>query len=134
MVLDGPKRVTVDDLAGICNAIYWMATIQAKIRIGSRDFGRWDHEFLLSNVTLPAIEEAMQEIQKLEIRKNRLWNLVNLSDRKESDLPDIINALELHKSALCHNKHNKHENCTPSKCQSAQIDSTKVTQLHKCLD
>jgi len=83
-----------------------MATIQAKIRIGPRDFGRWDHEFLPSNVTLPAIEEAMQKIHKLEICKNGLWNLVNLSDRKASDLPDIINVLELDKSALCHYKHN----------------------------
>ncbi|GAB1314546.1 hypothetical protein MFIFM68171_04756 [Madurella fahalii] len=61
--------------------------------------------------------------------KNRLWNLVNVSDRKQSDLPDIMAALTPHKNNL---GHPEHKFCTLSKCQWAQMNSTSVKQLHKC--
>jgi hypothetical protein len=126
--LDGPTHEVVD-LAGFCNIIYWMAMIQASIGIGPKNFGRWDRDFLPLMVTLPSIEKAMPKIQELGICKNRLWNLVNLSERKESDLPDIMGALEPHALTLCHKQHDL---CTPSKCQFAHMNSTKVEQLHKC--
>ncbi|KAL7956781.1 hypothetical protein V8C34DRAFT_325910 [Trichoderma compactum] len=116
------------DLAEVSNHIYWMIKIQSRIGIGPKRFGRWNHRLLLLEATMPSID-ATRKIESMGICKNRLWNLVNVSDRKQSDLPDIIQALEPHKDVL---KHMDHDFCTPSKCQWAQMDSTSVGQLHKC--
>ncbi|KKO96475.1 hypothetical protein THAR02_11424, partial [Trichoderma harzianum] len=117
------------DLAEVSNLIYWMAKIQSQIGIGSRKFGRWNHRLLPAEVTMPSIESAAQKVEGMGICKNRLWNLVNVSDRKQSDLPDIIRALEPHQQVF---RHKDHDFCTPSKCQWPQMDSTSVGQLHKC--
>ncbi|KAL7928854.1 hypothetical protein V8C35DRAFT_332409 [Trichoderma chlorosporum] len=117
------------DLAEVSNLIYWMIKIQSQIGVGPKKFGRWNHRILLLEATMPSIESATRKIESMGICKNRLWNLVNVSDRKQSDLPDIIRALEPHKEVL---KHTDHDFCTPSKCQWAQMDSTSVGQLHKC--
>ncbi|GAB1319240.1 hypothetical protein MFIFM68171_09450 [Madurella fahalii] len=117
------------DLATVSNLIYWMAKIQSQLGIGPRRFGRWNHHLLPSHITLPSIKEASEFIEKMGICKNRLWNLVNVSDRKQSDLPDIVAALKPYQEELRHKDHNL---CTPSKCQWAQMDSTGVKQLHKC--
>jgi tetratricopeptide (TPR) repeat protein len=117
------------DLAGVSNVIYWMAKIQAEIGIGPKNFGTWGHRFLPAKVSLPAIEDASTKAQKLDVCQNRLWNLVNVSDRKQSDLPDIIEAIEPHAPSL---SHKNHQDCTPSKCQWAHANSETVVQLHKC--
>lgn len=117
------------DLADVSNLIYWMAKIQSQTGIGPRNFGRWDNRLLPPDITLPSIEKATQDIEDMNICKNRLWSLVNLSDRKQADLPDIVLALAPYQRSL---KHSDHEFCTPSKCQSAQLNSTSVIQLHKC--
>ncbi|EHK47337.1 hypothetical protein TRIATDRAFT_90691, partial [Trichoderma atroviride IMI 206040] len=117
------------DLAEVSNLIYWMAKIQSEIGIGPKKFGRWNHRILPAEVTMPSIESAALKVEDMGICKNRLWNLVNVSDRKQSDLPDIIRALEPHQQVL---RHKDHDFCTPSKCQWAQMDSTSVGQLHKC--
>ncbi|KAL8339741.1 hypothetical protein RB601_006043 [Gaeumannomyces tritici] len=117
------------DLAEVCNVIYWMARIQSQVGIGPRKFGRWDHHLLPAEVTLPSIESAVQAAEDMRICKNRLWNLVNVSDRKQGELPDIVAALDTYKESL---RHDGHQFCTPNKCQWAQMNSTSVTQLHKC--
>ncbi|UKZ65406.1 uncharacterized protein TrAtP1_006601 [Trichoderma atroviride] len=117
------------DLAEVANLIYWMAKIQSQIGIGPRRFGAWDHRLLPSTVSLPSIERAAHEVEAMGLCKQRLWNLVAISDRRQSDLPDIINALRPHKDSL---RHESHDFCTPSKCQWSHMNSSSVRQLHKC--
>lgn len=128
--LDGDRESSHKiDLANVSNLIYWMARIQSQLGIGPRRFGRWNHHLLPSHITLPSIERASETVETMSICKNRLWNLVNVSDRKQSDLPDIVSALYPYRKELLHEGHHF---CTPSKCQWAQMDSTGVKQLHKC--
>ncbi|KAK4224278.1 hypothetical protein QBC38DRAFT_515408 [Podospora fimiseda] len=121
------QQINVVDVA---NVIYWMARIQSQIGIGPKNLDRWGDRFLPSNITLPAIEKAAQDGEDMGICKNRLWSLINVSDRKQNDLPDIVAALVPYQASL---QHKDHEFCTPSKCQWAQMNSTSVTQLHKCI-
>ncbi|KAH6627467.1 hypothetical protein F5144DRAFT_513952 [Chaetomium tenue] len=128
--LDGDREYSHRiDLATVSNLIYWMVRIQSQLGIGPRRFGRWDHQLLPSHVTLPSIETASEYVERMNICKNRLWNLVNVSARKQSDLPDIVSALIPYQENL---RHSGHHFCTPNKCQWAQMDSTGVKQLHKC--
>jgi hypothetical protein len=83
---------------------------------------------LPEKITLPAIEEALMQVDAMGLCKNRLWSLINVSDRKQSDLPDIMAALESHSELFTHKGHNV---CTPNKCQWLQMDSTKMGQLYK---
>lgn len=117
------------DLVGVSNIIYWMTKIQAEMGIGPKKFGIWGHRFLPSRVAVPAIESASLSVRELNICKHRLWNLVNVSDRKQSDLPDIIEIIKVHESFL---NQKDHKDCTPGKCQGAHMNSELVGQLHKC--
>ncbi|KAK5994108.1 hypothetical protein PT974_07548 [Cladobotryum mycophilum] len=117
------------DLVEVSNIIYWMVKIQSQIGIGPKRFGHWNHQLLPAEVTIPSIEVAAQTVEDLKICKNRLWNLVNISDRKQSDLSDIVYALKRHKAVI---GHEEHEFCTPSKCQLSHMDNTHAKQLHKC--
>ncbi|CCC05557.1 hypothetical protein SMACR_09543 [Sordaria macrospora] len=123
---DSPGSSPID-LAEVSDLTYWMIKIQSQIGVGPAEVGRWNHHFLPSEVTLPDIERAVQYMERLPLCKNRLWNFVGVSDRKQSDLPAIVSAIK--SSGL---DHREHESCTPSRCQSAHMDSTKITQLHKC--
>jgi hypothetical protein len=125
--LDGFPKVPVD-LVGVCNVIYWMATIQSSLGLGPMGIERWDHHFLPASVTLPDIAEASRKAQQLSICKNQLWNVVNLAERKQSDLPAIVDAL-LKQPSLCHKKH---DFCTASKCQHAHMNTTQIKQMHMC--
>lgn len=49
--LDGFPKVPVD-LVGVCNVIYWMATIQSSLGLGPMGIERWGHHFLPASVTL----------------------------------------------------------------------------------
>ncbi|CAG1979866.1 unnamed protein product [Fusarium graminearum] len=117
------------DLSEVVNLMYWMTRIQAELGTPPAEISDWDHHFLPFQYTIKSVQKAAHNVEKLGICKNRLWNLVNVSDRKHGDLPDIVTALNTSGRFLAH-KH--HEKCTPSKCQHAQMDSTKVKQLHKC--
>lgn len=127
---DSPETPPID-LAQVSNLIYWMSKIQSQIGVGPAKLGRWNHHFLPSEVTLPWIERAVREMDGLGLCKNRLWNLVSVSDRKQSDLPDIISVLKAGNITF---DQKGHGSCNPSKCQSAHLNSASVTQLHKCKD
>ncbi|GAB1316311.1 hypothetical protein MFIFM68171_06521 [Madurella fahalii] len=137
--LDGRKSVGVSfDLAGVAGLIYWAARIQAEAGVGPRGFGRWDRRLLPTHVVMPPIERAVVRIEEMGLCKNRVWNLVDVTDRKEADLPDLIDALEQVMRYQQRGdddflfRHRDHETCIPSKCQWSQMDSTKAVQLHKC--
>ncbi|KAF4944249.1 hypothetical protein FGADI_12825 [Fusarium gaditjirri] len=117
------------ELAEVVNLMYWMTRIQAELGTPPAKISDWDHHFVPFQYTIKSVQNAAQKVEDLGICKNRLWNLVNVSDRKHGDLPDIVLALSDCGSSLAHKEHNV---CTPSKCQGAQMDSTKMEQLHKC--
>jgi len=130
--LDG--HLTQVDLAGAVNLIYWMGTIQTQAGIGPRSIERWDRRLIIPRVIMPSIDEAVRQVEHLDLCKNRVWTLVDVSDRKEADLHDIIAVLKRVNPDDSTNlfRHEGHQQCVPSKCQLAQMDSSKVKQLHMC--
>ncbi|KAI9667812.1 MAG: hypothetical protein M1821_000631 [Bathelium mastoideum] len=129
--LDGEEGHVIN-LRSVLDVIHWMTMIQREMEIGPRNFGRWTHLSIPSAITLPDIEIANYEAGKLGICKTRLWNLVNTSDRKQSDLPAIVRELQGQNSSI--SRHEGHEHCTSSKCQLSHMDATSVEQLHKCVN
>jgi hypothetical protein len=127
---DGPRRVS--DVVGVCNIIHWLATIQFSLGI-SMGIEKWDHQFLPLSVTRDCNSEAEEKANALNICKRRLWNLVSLADRTQSDLPVIVEALSRNTS-LSHDYSANHRDCTRGQCRLAKMDSTKCKQLHKCGD
>ncbi|RGP77370.1 kinesin light chain [Fusarium longipes] len=113
----------------IINLIYWMTRIQTDLGTPPANLSRWDHHFIPFQYTIKPVQKAINDIESMRICKNRLWNVINASDRKHGDLPDIVTSLLSIGESLAHKGH---ESCTPSKCQSTHMDSTKVEQLHKC--
>ncbi|KXX80207.1 Kinesin light chain [Madurella mycetomatis] len=116
------------ELFEVCNVIYWMANILAFRGLGVASLKRWDHHYIPKAVSLPVIEKASKKVPDLSLCKQRFWNFVNLAERKQSDLPDLVNALAPRRQL----RHEGHDSCTASRCQYSHKDSTKVGQLHKC--
>lgn len=130
---DSPPDV---DLAGVANLIYWAVKIQTEAGV-DLPLGRWDRRLVPPHVIMTSIESAIGRLSKMALCKNRIWHLVNVSDRKEADLPDFISALEQvgKRSGRGSDnpfRHLGHEECTASKCRLSHINSTNVKQLHKC--
>lgn len=116
------------ELFDVCNVIYWMANILASRGLGVASLKRWDHHYIPKVASLPAIEKASKRVPDLSLCKQRFWNFVNLAERKQSDLPDLVNALAPRRQL----RHDQHDSCAASRCQSSHKDSTEVRQLHKC--
>ncbi|KAJ6185544.1 hypothetical protein N7519_006845 [Penicillium mononematosum] len=119
----------VIDMAGVCSLIYWMLSIQADLGVGPRDFGQWDRSLVPPAATLPAIVTAHQQLSQFNICRRRLWAIVNQSDRRDGDLPDLVVAIKRHARALSQKDHGL---CTSSKCQQAHMNTTRTSQMHKC--
>lgn len=115
------------DLFGVINMIYWMITIQAAMGVGPSH--PWNHDSIPAKVVLPAIEAAVQKIQRLGICPQILWNVVALGERRQSELPQLVAAIEGSPVSL---HHEGHDFCSPGKCQYSHMNSTNVRQLHKC--
>lgn len=126
-VLDGPASEKLN-VAEVCNIVYYMVNIQTAGGTWSTEIGRWKQRHLRT-ITLPPISSALRTIQSLGICQTRLWSLVNLSDRKEGDLPDIVAALKPSARLF---RHKDHDACTPTKCNYTYLNTTKVLQLHTC--
>ncbi|KAI0854834.1 hypothetical protein F4860DRAFT_520444 [Xylaria cubensis] len=81
-VLDGDdpeSRIHQDE---VLNVIYWMAKIQFEKTIGPEQLDRWG-------------SQALEKVESLGICKASFWNLANVSDRKEADIPHILAALSV---------------------------------------
>lgn len=89
-----------------------------------------------------AIKAAEEQAQLFGICQNRLWNVVSGCERAEFDLPALLLAIETSKQSnkFRHEENlgrkvaigNDHHGCTPDVCHFASLDSTRVSQLHKC--
>ncbi|KAK8093634.1 hypothetical protein PG997_000319 [Apiospora hydei] len=141
--LDGVENEPID-VNHVTEVIFWMAKIQRKKGIGPQGFGRWTANLLPDMVALPTVEEAVAMAPELRACQYRLWKLIDVCDRKESDLPEIIKALrkldrehdrqqddyfhqQSHKVCL----QNIHQKCSPTKCDVPHKDTTHPIQAHK---
>ncbi|PLB51511.1 hypothetical protein P170DRAFT_471444 [Aspergillus steynii IBT 23096] len=126
------------ELYTVCDLIYWMLTAQTDMGIGPKNFGNWDNGFLPDASIIPAIQHANDQIQSLRICKQRIWNLIDLSPRKDSDMPELLRTIMKHSDTLALPASGRdsdpmnHARCTPNKCQLAQMDTSRLQQMHKC--
>lgn len=135
-VLIGKQGIEQVDLYGVCDVIYWMLTAEVSMGVLRIRGGSWGPQYLPQSVILPAIVEAVEKARKLGLCPNRLWNLAIVSERKQADLPGLMETAQHHQS-LTHRAmatEESHDECTGDFCFRNTIDSTKVKQLHKCRD
>jgi hypothetical protein len=125
------------DLVAVCEIIYWMLTIQAHIGVGDVFEGKWGPEFLPRKIIRPASNEAFKTAKKMGICKNRLWSLINVTERKEADLPGFMETVE-YVPGLDHKPHIRpdgkaldHKSCSKKKCELSNFDFSYVPQDHK---
>jgi len=114
-------------MVGACNVVSWMASIQRHMGLAPRggyDLGQPLPAFLVGAATSAALKEA----EGLAVCKNRLWNMINVSDRQQADLADVVSALHRCPSIRT-GEH--HQLCSQTRCHGAHVDSTRVHQLHK---
>jgi len=124
--IGGPKLESM--MMGVSNVVFWMVTIQQSMGLSPYFYSGWGHRYLPESITVPAISRALREAQTLKVCRNRLWNVLELSERKQDDLPDFVRSLQMHPLI----RHNDHDLCTQARCQGAHLDSTRVGQMHKC--
>lgn len=114
-------------MVGVCNVVSWMASIQRHMGLAPRggyNVGQPFPMFLAGAATSAALKEA----EGLAVCKNRLWNMINVSDRQQADLADVVNALR-RRPSIRHGE--DHQLCSQTRCHGAHTDSTRVEQLHK---
>ncbi|KAF4226493.1 hypothetical protein CNMCM8980_004696 [Aspergillus fumigatiaffinis] len=117
------------DIFGVGEVIYWMlTTLDTKINPSLE--GRWAPDFLPMHITAPAVARAIAMSKEMEICPNRFWNLAGVAERKQVDLPGLMETAVRHSQL----RHAQHNNCTPGFCTFTTLDSTKMQQLHKCND
>jgi len=126
-ILAGSRRTRVD-LVQVCDVIYWMLTIQASMGIDNVVEGKWGSDFIPERVIRSSIKKAKKISHQSGLCQNRIQNLALVSERKEADLPALVEAAQKHPGL----RHENHEDCTAESCLFAEVDSTKVEQLHKC--
>jgi hypothetical protein len=126
-VLAGKDGQTTIDIFGVCEIIYWLLTILDP-QINPSFDGRWGPDFLPAHVTAPAIAKAIEEAKGLGLCPSRFWNLAGVTERKQLDLPGLMETAIDHPQL----QHAKHDKCTTGFCTFTTLDSTKMDQLHKC--
>ena len=126
-ILVGSGRHPVD-LFKIFDVIYWMLTIQSHIGMGNVVEGKWGPEFLPQDVVWQAVAKANERASRLGLCQNRIWNLAAVSERKDVDMPSLMETARHYPSL----RHEGHESCLKELCRFSKVDSTTVRQLHKC--
>jgi len=122
------QKCTID-IFGVCEIIYWMlTTLDPKIN-PSID-GRWGPDFLPIHITAPAVAKATAMAKELGLCPNRFWNLAGVTERKQVDLPGLMEMAIRHPRL----RHAQHDKCTIGFCTFTTLDSTKIEQLHRCRD
>lgn len=128
LIEDWGKTITID-LFGVCEIIYWMLTTVDR-GINPAFGGRWGPRFLSKNITTPSITKSIENASQLGICLNRLSNLTQVAERKEVDLPGLMDMASNYPQL----RHEGHDKCTTGFCTFATLDSTKMGQCHKCND
>jgi hypothetical protein len=151
--MERPDRVIYD-------LVEWLATIevhygsdpshQSAIRAATAGFSpaniTYDEDYL----------DAMKRAEALGICKNRLWNVLYRSPREWLDLPSLLALIQGKDNATARllghkedfslrDKNNmsatwtvsdevEHRACAANLCHFASLDSTQITQRHKCAE
>lgn len=115
------------DLFGVCEIIYWLVTVQSSLGRNDVLQGQWGPDFLAPGITQGPVARAAELTRTAGICPDRLWNLALVSERKQVDLPCLMDAVTGHPEL----KHTGHEHCIVGFCRTATVDSTKVQQLHR---
>jgi hypothetical protein len=115
------------DLAGACEVIYWMLTIQNFNGMVNVIEGKWGPNFLPQKVVKNGVMEALRKAKSSGLCKNRLWNLLNIMERREVDLPGLMESTEKYPAF----RHEGHGECETNYCEFNHLDTTKMKQLHK---
>ncbi|KAF0324044.1 ankyrin repeat-containing protein [Colletotrichum asianum] len=133
---DGEDEEDADEqvklLDQVLDLLYWMVSVQYNFSVGPDKFGRWVSDSM-SNTTGDGLErpkKAFDQLDNTRFCKFRVWNFLEACDRKDADLPTIMNFLGAMESLVDDEEQKAHENCTPKFCQQAIIDSTKTEQMH----
>jgi hypothetical protein len=127
-LLVGKGRRLPIDLFNVIEVIYWMLVVQAELGRNTVIGAAWGPDFLPKELTGPAARQAAGNARKLGLCQNRFWNLALVSERKEADLPGLMESAKKYKKL----KHNGHEACSASFCSDTALDTTKLEQCHKC--
>ena len=90
--MDEKTRNIAATMLGVCNVINWMMSIQ-KYK-GLRPIPPLRSSNMLPKSLIgPAVQTALRELDSMKVCRNRLWNMVEVSGRKQMDLPGIIMSL-----------------------------------------
>ncbi|KAF3909930.1 hypothetical protein ABW20_dc0100242 [Dactylellina cionopaga] len=117
------------EVVGVIEVIYWAIVVQSHtMRMSTIILDRWAQDLVPIGVTSLAAEKATSEAKNLGICQNRLWNLALVSERKELDLPPLMELAALNPGL----KHKGHGKCLAGSCTMSSVDSTRLKQLHKC--
>ncbi|KAK6538568.1 hypothetical protein TWF694_010147 [Orbilia ellipsospora] len=138
--LKGGRQYDIDPFE-ICEIVYWMLTVQTHIGLCLKMKGTWGPSFLPDDVVVPAVAVARERAKKLGVCLYRLQKLVDVAERKQADLPGIME-MARHYPGLTHSGKGPtapeydadlyHGKCTPELCPPNRVDTTLKPQLHKC--
>ncbi|EFX06528.1 het domain containing protein [Grosmannia clavigera kw1407] len=119
------------DLASVSELIYWMLTIQNADGLGSLIDAKWGPQFLPSYLVRESVSRSLETAEVLGLCKNRLWNLVGVMERREMDLPGLLEHARRYPALF---KQRGHGNCSPKTCPFNSLDTSRMEQLHKTDD
>ncbi|RMJ20135.1 hypothetical protein CDV36_000235 [Fusarium kuroshium] len=117
------------DLTGVAEVIYWMLTIQNANGTGHILEGKWGPRFLPRDFVRTGVITSMTAAEDLGLCMNRLWNLMAVMERREVDLPGLLEQATSHHPSRFTQK--GHKKCRPRKCPFNTLDTSKMKQLHK---
>ncbi|KAH9228106.1 hypothetical protein K456DRAFT_41377 [Colletotrichum gloeosporioides 23] len=133
---DGEDEEDADEqvklLDQVLDLLYWMVSVQYNFSVGPDKFGRWVSDSMSNSAGdgLERPKKAFDQLDNTRFCKFRVWNFLEACDRKDADLPTIMNFLGAMESLVDDQEEEAHKNCTPKFCQQAIIDSTKKEQMH----
>lgn len=126
----GGKGGSIGDAFAVLDMIYWaMVVASHTMHLSTVLNTPWSSDFVPSKLLTAAVSQAAASAGELGICLNRLWNLALVTERREADLPALVEAAAARPGEL---RHEDHEDCRAGFCKLTSVDSTRVTQLHKC--
>ncbi|KAK3307614.1 uncharacterized protein B0T15DRAFT_395339 [Chaetomium strumarium] len=131
---NGGKACSIGDVFAVLDMIYWAVVVESHtMHLSTVLTMPWSSDFVPSKVLKAAVDQASASAGELGICLNRLWNLALVTERREADLPALVGLAAARPRELRHTlRHKGHEDCRAGFCRLTSVDSTKVTQLHKC--
>jgi hypothetical protein len=126
----GGKAGSIGDVFVVLDMIYWAIVVESHTMHMSTVLQLpWSSDFVPIKVLTAAVDKAASSAGELGICLNRLWNLALVTERREADLPALVELAACRPREL---RHENHGGCQAGFCRLTSVDSTRVEQLHKC--